>query len=65
MIPYVYKRPIHNIIFKHVIVGYEDTLFCSNCNDIIPNYAIKKKQKTCPNCRVKIQWDKEFTIKYK
>ena len=65
MIPYIYKDPIHSVYFKHMIVGYEDFLFCSKCNQIIPNYVIERKQKTCPNCRAKIEWNKTFPIKYK
>lgn len=64
MIPVIYKFPIHNNFFNHMIVAYDDYFFCSNCNDILPDYVIENKIKYCPNCKTKIEYDKNFPIKF-
>lgn len=58
MIPAVHHEPIYNYMFKHMIVGYDTYLSCTNCNELLPDRVIRNRQKTCPNCHVKIRWDK-------
>lgn len=47
-----------------MIVAYDDYYFCSNCNDILPDYVIENKIKYCPNCKTKIEYDKNFPVKF-